>query len=158
MSKQKSFLLAFSCIGKSCPTVTELQSSKGSISRPADRFVRFLGALQDENLSFKRHIDSMRLKASWGLGILRKQKRVFPFSILRLLFFSILRLFLLNFWRFIYYSYIHIIYEYIHIFIYYTSLSLHFNISVETFHEVFPGISRLLEMLVLIKLGTRTMC
>ena len=90
MNVKKSFLLIFSRRGKSCPTVTELNTSKGSISRPADRFIRFLGLLLDENLSFKRHIESMRLKVSRGLGIIRKLKRVFPFSILRLLYFSLI--------------------------------------------------------------------
>ena len=70
--------------------MTELKTSKGSTSLPADRFIRFLGILLDENLSFKRHIESMRLKVSRGLGIIRKLKRVFPFSILRLLYFSLI--------------------------------------------------------------------
>ena len=90
LNVKKSFLLIFSLIGKSCPTVTELKTSKGSISHPADRFIRFLEILLDENLSFKRHIESMRLKVSRGLGIVRKLKRVFPFSILRLLYFSLI--------------------------------------------------------------------
>ena len=90
LNVKKSFLLIFSRIGKSCPTVTELKTAKGSISRPADRFIRFLGILLDENLSFKRHTESMRLKVSRGLGIIRKLKRVFPFSILRLLYFSLI--------------------------------------------------------------------
>ncbi|XP_065559597.1 uncharacterized protein LOC136026822 [Artemia franciscana] len=90
LNVKKSSLLIFSRIGKSCPTLKELQTSKGFISLPADRFVRFLGILLDENLSFKRHIESMRLKVSRGLGIIRKLKRVFPFSILRLLYFSLI--------------------------------------------------------------------
>ena len=90
LNVKKLFLLIFSRIGKSCPTVTELKTSKGSISRPADRFIRFLGILLDENLSFKRHTESMRLKVSRGLGIIPKLKRVFPFSILRLLYFSLI--------------------------------------------------------------------
>ena len=41
-------------------------------------------------LSFKWFIESTRLKVSRGLGIIRKLKRVFPFSILRLLYFSLI--------------------------------------------------------------------
>ena len=53
---------------------TELQTSKGSISHPADQFVQFLGVLLDENLTFKWHIMSIRLKVSQGLGIIWKLK------------------------------------------------------------------------------------
>ena len=87
--KKKSFLLIFYRIGKNCPTVTEIQTSKGFISHPADRFARFIGVHLDENLFFKWHINSMRLKVSRGLGIIRKLKQVFPFSILHLLYFSL---------------------------------------------------------------------
>ena len=50
LNVKKSFLLIFSRIGKSYPTVTELKTSKGSISRPSDWFIRFLGILLDKSI------------------------------------------------------------------------------------------------------------
>ena len=37
--KKKSYLLIFSCKRVSCPTITELPTPRGSISRPTDRYV-----------------------------------------------------------------------------------------------------------------------
>ena len=56
LNVKMSYLLIFSRKGVSCPTITELHTPRGSISRPPDRYVRFLGALLDENLSFKWHV------------------------------------------------------------------------------------------------------
>ena len=44
----------------SCPTIAELHTPSDSISRPSDRYVRFLGVLLDENLSFKWQIQIIR--------------------------------------------------------------------------------------------------
>ena len=90
LNVKKSYLLIFSRTGVSCPTITELPTPRGSISRPPDRYVRFLGVLLDENLSFKLHVQVIRVKISRGLGIIRKLKRLFPFPILRLLYFSLI--------------------------------------------------------------------
>ena len=83
LNVKKSYLLIFSRKGVSCPTITELHTPRGSISRPPDQYVRFLGVLLDENLSFKWHVQIIRVKISRGLGIIRKLKRLFPFPILR---------------------------------------------------------------------------
>ena len=116
----------------------------------------------------------MRLKVSRGLGIIRKLKRVFPFSILRLLYFSLIYPYLCycsSVWMSTFPSVLtplhniqlkaakilqsttHISVELLN-----TSLSLHFSISVETFHQVFSGFLKLFEMSVLMKLETRMMC
>ena len=57
------------------------KSSPGSISA-------ILGSFFDENLSYKRHAQIIRVKISRGLGIIGKLKRLFPVPILRLLYFS----------------------------------------------------------------------
>ena len=44
----------------------------------------------DENLSFKWHVQIIRVKISRGLEIIRKLKCLFPFPILRLLYFSLI--------------------------------------------------------------------
>ena len=90
LNVKKSYLLIFSRKGVSCPTITELHTPRGSISRPPDRYVRFLGVLLDENLSFKWHVQIIRVKISRGLGIIRKLKRLFPFPIPCLLYFSLI--------------------------------------------------------------------
>ena len=81
------FLLIFSCKGKSRPTVTELQTPKGSIFNQLTVLFNFFGVILDANVSFKWHIESMRLEVSQGLGIIQNLKWVFPFSILCLLYF-----------------------------------------------------------------------
>ena len=87
----KSFFLIFSRVSKACPDLNEIHVSRGSLSRPKDRYVRFLGILLDENLSFKHHIDLIKMKVSRSLGILRKLKHIFPGSILRILFYSLVQ-------------------------------------------------------------------
>jgi hypothetical protein len=74
----------------SCTTITELPTPRGSINRPSDRYLPLLGVLLDENLSFKWHVRVIRVKVSRGLGIIRKLKSLFPFPILRLLYFSLI--------------------------------------------------------------------
>ena len=65
--------------------------SRGSLSTPKDRYIRFLGILLDENLLFKHHIDLIKMKVSKSLGILRKLKYIFPGSIHRILFCSLVQ-------------------------------------------------------------------
>ena len=82
----KSSFLIFSRISLACPELTNIQLSRGSLSRPKERYVRFLGILLDENLSFKHHIGLINMKISRSLGILRKLKHIFPGSVLKILF------------------------------------------------------------------------
>jgi len=73
-------------------------SCLGSISRLLARYVRFLGALLDENLSFKWHVQVIRFKISHGLEIIQKLNRLFPFPVIPLfMFLSHLSLYLLRF-------------------------------------------------------------
>ena len=62
LNLKKSYLLIFSRKGVSRPTITELHTPRDSISRPPDRYVRFLGVLFDENLSSKWHVQIIRVK------------------------------------------------------------------------------------------------
>ena len=87
----KSCFLIFSRVTKACPDLNEINVSRGSLSRPKDSYVRFLGILLDENLSFKYHIDLIKTKVSRSLGILRKLKYIFPGSILKILFCSLVQ-------------------------------------------------------------------
>ena len=87
----KSHFLIFSRIGVAFPQLTQLQVSQGSLCRPKNRLVRFLGILLDENLSFRHHIAMIRVKVSRSLGVIRKLKHTFPGSILKLLFFCLVQ-------------------------------------------------------------------
>jgi hypothetical protein len=87
----KSCFLIFSRVSRACSGLNEIYVSRGSLNRPRDRCVRFLGILFDENLSFKPHIDLIKMKVSRSLGILKKLKHIFPGSILRLLFYSLVQ-------------------------------------------------------------------
>ena len=80
----KLCFLIFSRVSKACPDLNEIHVSRCSLSRPKDRYIRFLGMLIDENLSFKHHIDLIKTKVSRNLGILRKLRYLFPGSILRI--------------------------------------------------------------------------
>ena len=71
--------------------LVKLLKKLGFLSRPKDRYVRFLGILLDENLSFKHHIDLIKMKVSKSLGIRRKLKHIFPGSILRILFCNLVQ-------------------------------------------------------------------
>ena len=83
----KSHFLIFSRIGVAFPQLTHLQVLQGSLCRPENRVVRFLGILLDENLSFRNHVAMIRVKVSQSLGIIQKLEYTFPGSILKLLFF-----------------------------------------------------------------------
>jgi hypothetical protein len=56
-----------------------------------DQYVRFLGILVDENISFKCQIDFIKMKICRSLGILRKLKHTFPGSILKILFHCLIQ-------------------------------------------------------------------
>ena len=56
-----------------------------------DQYVRFLGILVDENISFKRQIDFIKMKICRSLGILRKLRHTFPGSILKILFHCLIQ-------------------------------------------------------------------
>ena len=58
---------------------------KRFLSRPEDRYIRFLGILLDQNFSFKHYIDLIKMKVSRSLGIHRKFKHIFSGLILRIL-------------------------------------------------------------------------
>ena len=90
LNVSKTSFLVFSRISQACPQLSEIHISKGFISRPKDGHVRFLGILLDENLSFKHHIDLIKMKVCRNLGILRKLKHIFPGPILRILFHSLI--------------------------------------------------------------------
>ena len=61
------FGLFFSGIGLQFHGLKIISSSRVIISRSQNRFVRFLGVLIDENLSFMNHISLFRLKVSRNL-------------------------------------------------------------------------------------------
>ena len=71
--------------------VQTISTSRGGISRPPDRHVRFLVILLDENLSFKHHCALVKLKLSRNLGVLRKLRHCFPGSIIKILFHSLIQ-------------------------------------------------------------------
>ena len=85
------FLFFFSRIGVAFPQLTHLQVSQGSLCRPENRVVQFLGILLDENLSFRNHVAMIRVKVSRSLGIIRKLRYTFPGFILKLLFFCLVQ-------------------------------------------------------------------
>ena len=85
----KSNFLIFSRTGKVCPSLSIMSTSKGPLSRPNVRFLRFLRILLDENLSFRNRIKMVQAKISRNLGI-RKLKHIFPGSILWTLYFSLI--------------------------------------------------------------------
>ena len=87
----KSHFLIFSRIGVAFPQLTHLQVSQGSLCRPENRVVRFLGILLNENLSFRNHVAMIRVKVSRSLGIIRKLRYTFPGSILKLIFFCLVQ-------------------------------------------------------------------
>ena len=58
----KSHFLIFSGVGIAFPQLTHLQVSQGSLCRPGNGLVRFLGILLDENLSFRNHVAMIRVR------------------------------------------------------------------------------------------------
>jgi hypothetical protein len=68
----KSSFLIFSRVSQVYPQLSEIRQPNGIIHRSKDRYIRFLGILVDEDLSFKRHIDFIKMKICRSLGILRK--------------------------------------------------------------------------------------
>ena len=55
---------------------------------------RYLGVILDELLSFRKHSDYLRLKLAHHLGCLHRLKQVFPFSILKILYHSLIESYL----------------------------------------------------------------
>ena len=73
----KSQFLIFSRTGKVCPSLSTLSTSKGTLSRPNVRYVRFLEIFLDKNLSFRNHNKMVQAKISRNLGVIRKLKCIF---------------------------------------------------------------------------------
>ena len=53
------------------------------------RCQKFLGVLLDENLNFQSHINSVRLKVSRAIGIMKKMRDIAPPNILKKLYYAI---------------------------------------------------------------------
>ena len=69
-------------------TIDELIVNQSRIKR-VNSF-RYLGIILDELLSFRKHSDHLRLKLAHNLGCLHRMKHVFPFSILKILYHSLI--------------------------------------------------------------------
>ena len=87
----KSHFFIFSRSGKVCPSLSTISTSKGPLSQPNVRYVRFLGISVDENLSFTNHIKRVQAKISRNFGIIRKLKHIFPGFILWTLYLSLIQ-------------------------------------------------------------------
>ena len=74
----KSSFLVFSRISLTCLQLSDVYLSRGFLSRSKDQYVRFLGILLDENLSFKHRIGLIQMKISKRFGILKRLKHIFP--------------------------------------------------------------------------------
>ena len=66
----KSQFLFLCRTGLPFPGLKIIPNSKGIVSRSQNKFVWFLRVLADENLSFKNHINLLRIKVSRNLGIM----------------------------------------------------------------------------------------
>jgi len=84
----KSCFLIFSRISRACSGLNEVHLSRGSLNKPKDRCVRFLGILLDENLSFEYHIHLIKMKVSRSLGILKNCKTFFRIKFLESFWFN----------------------------------------------------------------------
>ena len=73
-----------------------------------EKYVKFLGVLLDENLSWKYHINELSKKLSRTIGIFYKIRHFVPYEVLKLLYYSLLHSFLsygIAVWGFTYKSY-----------------------------------------------------
>ena len=73
-------------------TIDELIVNQTTIKRVLS--FRYLGIILDELLSFRKHSDYLRLKLAHHLGFLHRLKQVFPFSILKILHYSLIESYL----------------------------------------------------------------
>ena len=69
-------------------TLEELIVNQSRIKRV--KSFRYLGIILDELLSFRKHSDYLSLKLGHNLGCLNRLKHVFPFSILNILYHSLI--------------------------------------------------------------------
>ena len=88
------------------PEPTVIRFCRKKIQR--EKYVKFLGVLLDENLSWKYHSNELSKKLSRTIGIFYRIRHFVPFEILTLLYYSFSHLFLsygIAVWGFMYKSY-----------------------------------------------------
>ena len=74
-----------------CPRITRVTSSKYLLSISRVKMIKYLGLVIDESLSFKTHIQNLRLKISRYVGLMRRLKLCLPYSALRSIYFALIQ-------------------------------------------------------------------
>ena len=74
-----------------CPRITRVTSSKYLLSISRVNVIKYLGLMIDERLSFKTHIQNIRLKISRYVGLMRRLKHYLPYSALRSIYFALIQ-------------------------------------------------------------------
>jgi len=93
VNPSKSNFLIFSRTSNYYPWIQHIAYEDGMIAR--QKAVKYLGIIIDETLSFRSHIETLSRILSRNLGMIRKLKYMFPISILRLLYFSLIHPYIL---------------------------------------------------------------
>ena len=86
-----------------CPCITRVTSSKYLLSIYRVKKMTYLGLVIDESLSFKTHIQNLRLKFSRYVGLMRRLKLYLPYSALRSIYFALIQT-NINYWSLVYLS------------------------------------------------------
>ena len=89
---QKTNYVVFHSPRKKLPEHILIKFGKNSVTR--SRYVKFLGVLMDQHLSWKFHISELTKKLSRTSGIFSKIRHLLPLDILKNLYFSIFSSFL----------------------------------------------------------------
>ena len=88
----KTNIVIFHSLHTKLPEPIVIRSCREKIQR--EKYVKFLGVLLDENLSWKYHINELSKKLSRTIGIFDRIRHFVPFEILKLLCYSLFHLFL----------------------------------------------------------------
>ena len=88
---QRLFFCFFSRISTAVPALQEVEVTFGGRVIKINRVqtTRYLGVIVDQNLSWKAHITSLRLKLGRNVGVMHRFKFFLPFCALKSIYFSL---------------------------------------------------------------------
>ena len=91
MNVSKTNFIIYGRKSNICPRITRVTSSKYLLSISRVKMIKYLGLVIDESLSFKTHIQNLRLKISRYVGLMRRLKLCLPYSALRSIYFALIQ-------------------------------------------------------------------
>lgn len=94
LNTSKTKFMVFSRTSRALPCLKLIKSSVSGMDISRVEIIRYLGVLVDSNLSWKPHINGIRLKLGRNVGIMQRMKFILPLEAMRSIYFALVHSYL----------------------------------------------------------------